>query len=389
MALPSSSQALEQATTTSSEYRLESTSAKIRIRILPPEKSFSQKHVKIATKIHRLVGEYPDAWLGGISPKYWALTTLESLYDLLFKATSHTEDPAWRKRKFGEIKDHLTKCAHQYFPPINKGSMAKSIAKESGISGAELSSTSSQRPRSKPVTRKRPAAEPLLQAPRKQPCHQLMAVSALTDNDTQCPLTDRSLSSELKQYNDGMTDNFKIMTNKLQTLASTNDAKLAHEQLDLDRLKGQMRDVITATGPRSELGETAERQNRYRSPESVTSAVLKEKEHELNAAQAHLGQLIKKNEKTRAASSVATEKVERLKAQVIELTEYTVFIRYMNRLFEVGPKGMKRVVDALSEQGLEFEMLIGEGVSRGQVSADKSKQKPTRGAGSRVSGHGK
>ncbi|KAH7147685.1 hypothetical protein DER46DRAFT_671463 [Fusarium sp. MPI-SDFR-AT-0072] len=204
--------------------------------------------------------------------------------------------------------------------------MDKSTVKESDISGTESSSTSSQRLQPKPVTRKRPAAEPLLQTPRKQPCHQLMAVSAMTDDGTQCPLTDRSLSSELKQYNDA---------------------------------------------------------------ESVTSAVLKEKGHELDAAQAHLEQLIKKNEKTQAAISVATEKVERLKTQVVELTEYTVFIRYMSRLCEAGPKGLKRVVDALSEQGLEFEMLIGEGVSGGQVSADKCKWKPTRGAGFRAIGHGK
>ncbi|KAI7767330.1 hypothetical protein LZL87_013079 [Fusarium oxysporum] len=358
---PSSSRALEQATSTSSECSLESTSAKIGIRIHPPENSFSQKNVKVTTNIHRLIGEHPDAWLGDINPKYWALATHESLYNLLFNATSHMNDPTQRKQKFGEIKDYLTKCAHPYFPPLHKGPMDKSTVKKSDISGTESSSTSSQRLQPKPVTRKRPAAEPLLQTPRKQPCHQLMAVSAKTDDGTQGPLTDRSLSSELKQYNNGMTDNFKIMTNELQTLTSTNDANLAHEQLNSDRLKA----------------------------ESVTSAVLKEKRHELDAAQAHLEQLIKKNEKTQAAISVATEKVERLKAQVVELTEYTVFIRYISRLCEAGPKGLKRVVDALSEQGLEFEMLIGEGVSGGQVSADKCKWKPTRGAGFRAIGHGK
>ncbi|KAG7406391.1 hypothetical protein Forpe1208_v014041 [Fusarium oxysporum f. sp. rapae] len=134
--------------------------------------------------------------------------------------------------------------------------MDKSTVKKSDISGTESSSTSSQRLQPKPVTRKRPAAEPLLQTPRKQPCHQLMAVSAKTDDGTQCPLTDRSLSSELKQYNDGMTDNFKIMTNELQTLASTNDANLAHEQLHSDRLKGQMHDVTTAAGSVTELKDS-------------------------------------------------------------------------------------------------------------------------------------
>jgi hypothetical protein len=40
-------------------------------------------------------------------------------------------------------------------------------------------------------------------------------------------------------------------------------------------------------------------------------------------------------------------------------------------LCDAGPKGLERVVDALSEQGLEFKTLIYEHVSDGQASVDK------------------
>ncbi|TVY60263.1 hypothetical protein Focb16_v003660 [Fusarium oxysporum f. sp. cubense] len=272
-------------------------------------------------------------------------------------------DPAQRKQKFDEIKHHLTgrartgagptvgipslrpehvKRAHYYFPPAHKGHANKSTVEESGNSGAESSAPSSQGLRPNPMTRKRPAAEPLLQASSKQPRHQQMAASDITGDSTQCHPTKHSLSSEFDQYHDRVAGSYQKMIHTLHTLASiTKDSNLEGA--------GQ----------------------------------------ELDAAQAYLHQLTKKNEKTQAAISIATEKVERLKAQLGEYTEYTVFIGHMSRLCEAGPKGLKRVVDALSERGAEFEMLIGEGISGGQVSADRWKWKPTRDAGFRASGHGK
>ncbi|QGI70978.1 hypothetical protein CEK26_003312 [Fusarium fujikuroi] len=52
---------------------------------------------------------------------------------------------------------------------------------------------------------------------------------------------------------------------------------------------------------------------------------------------------------------ITDEKVEHVPAQY---DEYLVFIEYMALLCDVGPKGLERMVDALSEQGLDFETLV-------------------------------
>ncbi|EXK28836.1 hypothetical protein FOMG_14727 [Fusarium oxysporum f. sp. melonis 26406] len=322
-------------------------------------------------------------------------------------------DPAQRKQKFDEIKHHLTgrartgagptvgipslrpehvKRAHYYFPPAHKGHANKSTVEESGNSGAESSAPSSQGLRPNPMTRKRPAAEPLLQASSKQPRHQQMAASDITGDSTQCHPTKHSLSSEFDQYHDRVAGSYQKMIHTLHTLASITKDRLVGEQVDLDSLKSQMRDVTVITESVTKLKDsisTIKADMAAHASELITSSNLEGAGQELDAAQAYLHQLTKKNEKTQAAISIATEKVERLKAQLGEYTEYIVFIGHMSRLCEAGPKGLKRVVDALSERGAEFEMLIGEGISGGQVSADRWKWKPTRDAGFRASGHGK
>ncbi|TXB97300.1 hypothetical protein FocTR4_00011368 [Fusarium oxysporum f. sp. cubense] len=87
--------------------------------------------------------------------------------------------------------------------------------------------------------------------------------------------------------------------------------------------------------------------------------------------EAHLGKLIKELEETQASIYITDEKVERVAAQQDEFDEYRVFIGHMILLCDAGPKGLERVVDALSEQGLEFKTLIYEHVSDGQASFDK------------------
>ncbi|KAL7756604.1 hypothetical protein ACKLNR_013620 [Fusarium oxysporum f. sp. zingiberi] len=268
MASCSSSRAPKRATSTSSQCSPESTSANNGILKIFLSKSDVKKYGLLTSKFHRLVGQYPGAWLRGVNAESWVLDTLESLYNLVFNATCNMHDPAQRKQKFDEIKHHLTgrartgagptvgipslrpehvKRAHYYFPPAHKGHANKSTVEESGNSGAESSAPSSQGLRPNPTTRKRPAAEPLLQASSKQPRHQQMAASDITGDSTQCHPTKHSLSSEFDQYHDRVAGSYQKMIHTLHTLASITKDRLVGEQVDLDRLKSQMRDVTVVT----------------------------------------------------------------------------------------------------------------------------------------------
>lgn len=100
---------------------------------------------------------------------------------------------------------------------------------------------------------------------------------------------------------------------------------------------------------------------------SNTSATLEERSQELEEVQARLGRLVEEVEEAQASMDITDEKVEHVPAQY---DEYRVFIEYIALICDVGPKGLERVVDALSEQGLEFETLIYKHVGDGQSSVD-------------------
>lgn len=144
-------------------------------------------------------------------------------------------------------------------------------------------------------------------------------------------------------------DNFLKMLNKLLTLASTTVARLARErEVASDRVKSQVDGVANARECFTKLKDAtstlmaemeahvANEKKLQRaktfieaaSPEvwstvlrvrenakSNTSAALKEKCHELEVVQAHLGKLIKELEETQASIYITDEKVERVAAQ--------------------------------------------------------------------------
>ncbi|KAM0083952.1 hypothetical protein ACKRZS_003848 [Fusarium odoratissimum] len=269
-----------------------------------------------------------------LGTEYWTLGTLESLYNLLSDTTRDMHDPNQRREKFGQIKVYLAKCAvvdawrgmkptlypkrlqdaQLCFSPATKDPTDENTVVESEKSEAEPSIPSPERPQPNPVTRKHPATESLPEAFPKQPRQQQIAVSAMAGDNTERAKT-----------------------------------------------------FIEAASP--EVWSTVLRV--HENAKSNTSAALEEKCHELEVVQAHLGKLIKELEETQASIYITDEKVERVAAQQDEFDEYRVFIGHMILLCDAGPKGLERVVDALSEQGLEFKTLIYEHVSDGQASFDK------------------
>ncbi|RKK73390.1 hypothetical protein BFJ69_g9393 [Fusarium oxysporum] len=369
MAPPSSSRALERATSTSSECSPESIFANTGILIHPWETTFCKKHAKVATKTYRLIGEYVNIWLGDINPEYWTLGTLESLYNLLSDTTRDMHDPDQRREKFGQIKVYLAKCAvvdawrgmkptlypkrlqdaQLCFSPVTKDPTDENTVVESEKSEAEPSIPSPERPQPNPVTRKHPATESLPEAFSKQPRQQQIAVSAMAGDNTEFLSTDCDLIFELKQYQDGAMDNFLKLLDKLLTLASTTVARLACErEVASDRVKSQVDGVAntrecftklkdaTSTLMADMEAHVANEKKLQRaktfieaaSPEvwstvlrvhedatSNTSAALEEKCYELEVVQAHLGKLIKELEETRASIYITDEKVERVAAQ--------------------------------------------------------------------------
>ncbi|KAF5564706.1 hypothetical protein FPHYL_4563 [Fusarium phyllophilum] len=323
------------------------------IRIHPWETVLSEKIAKVAAKIYRLLGEYVNIWLGDINPQYWTLGTLESLYDLLFHATRHMNDPNQRKEKFGDIKIYLVTCAFAdawrgmkpivyprhlqdaqlFFSTARRDLMDETRVDESDRSETEPSLPTPERPRTNPVTRKHPAAESLHAAFPKQPRRLDIAVSAMAGDNTESLSTDCDLISEVKRYQDGATDSFLEITKVL----------VANQEI-LQRtshfIEAVSPEVWSAVSWNHEIGK------------SSTRAALEEKCQKLEAARVRLVKL-----------------VEELKED--EFGEYIDFIGHMAMLCEAGSKGLMRVVDALSEQGLEFETLIDEHGSDGQASAEK------------------
>ncbi|KAF5635979.1 hypothetical protein F52700_5293 [Fusarium sp. NRRL 52700] len=182
-----SSRALEQATST--DVQCSSIFADTGIRIHPWESAYIKNFAKLATKVYRLVGEYLDIWLGDISPEYWTLGTLSSLYDLLFNATRHIDDPDKRQEKLGDIKLYLVTCAFAdawrglrptlyprrlrdaslFFSISQKDFANGSIVDDNDASETEPSITSPERSQTNPVTRKHPATESLDEPFPKQP----------------------------------------------------------------------------------------------------------------------------------------------------------------------------------------------------------------------------
>ncbi|EMT68983.1 hypothetical protein FOC4_g10005080 [Fusarium odoratissimum] len=263
-------------------------------------------------------------------------------------------DPNQRREKFGQIKVYLAKCAvvdawrgmkptlypkrlqdaQLCFSPATKDPTDENTVVESEKSEAEPSIPSPERPQPNPVTRKHPATESLPEAFPQQPRQQQIAVSAMAGDNTEV------LQLPIQTYN---TD--------------------FHSSSQRRRAKT----FIEAASP--EVWSTVLRV--HENAKSNTSAALEEKCHELEVVQAHLGKLIKELEETQASIYITDEKVERVAAQQDEFDEYRVFIGHMILLCDAGPKGLERVVDALSEQGLEFKTLIYEHVSDGQASFDK------------------
>lgn len=164
----------------------------------------------------------------------------------------------------------------------------------------------------------------------------------------------RSLNDDMAKAKESLTK----LKDSVSTLAADMEAHAANEK-ELQSAK----DAIEAAG--SEVWSTVWRI--HEKAKSNTSSILEEKSQELGAIQARLSRLIEEVEEAQASMDITDEKVERVPAQY---DEYRVFIEYMAQLCDVGPKGLERVVDAVSELGIEFETLIYEHVGDGQSSVD-------------------
>ncbi|CCT75718.1 uncharacterized protein FFB20_00966 [Fusarium fujikuroi] len=150
-------------------------------------------------------------------------------------------------------------------------------------------------------------------------------------------------SDRIKSLNDDVANAKESLTklkDSVSTLMADMEAHAANEK-ELQSAKN----VVEAAG--SGVWSTVWRV--HEKAKSNTSATLEEKSQELDEM------------------DITDEKVEHVPAQY---DEYLVFIEYMALLCDVGPKGLERMVDALSEQGLDFETLVYELVGDGQSSAD-------------------
>ncbi|KAI1046105.1 hypothetical protein LB505_013310 [Fusarium chuoi] len=288
---------------------------------------------------------------------------------------------------------HLQNARLAFSISHHQGPTDETTADKSVSSETNPSIPTPERPRTNSVTRKHPATESFLETSPKQPRRQEIAVSF--------PSTDYDLIPELKRHQDGAKDSFLKMLYKLPILSSTAVDELERErEITSDRIRSlnddmakakesltklkdsvstlaadmeahaanekelqSAKDAIEAAG--SEVWSTVWRI--HEKAKSNTSSILEEKSQELGAIQARLSRLIEEVEEAQASMDITDEKVERVPAQY---DEYRVFIEYMAQLCDVGPKGLERVVDAVSELGIEFETLIYEHVGDGQSSVD-------------------
>lgn len=187
--------------------------------------------------------------------------------------------------------------------------------------------------------------------------HKLPILSSTTVDKLE---REREITSDrIRSLNDDVANAQETSTklkDSVSNLAADMEAHAANEK-ELQSAKN----VVEAAG--SGVWSTVWRV--HEKAKSNTSATLEEKSQELEEVQARLGRLIEEVEEAQASMDITDEKIEHVTAQY---DEYRVFIKYMALIFDTGPKGLERVVDALSEQGLKFETLIYEHVGDGQSS---------------------
>ncbi|RKL25322.1 hypothetical protein BFJ72_g14002 [Fusarium proliferatum] len=348
------------------------------IRIHPWDRVFSKNLANVAINIYRLIGEYVNIWFGDINPEYWTRITLQN---------------AWRGMKPTLYPRHLQNARLAFSIYHHQGPTDATAADESDKSEVNPSIPTPERPRTNSVTRKHPAAESFLETSPKQPCRQEITVSLRS--------TDCDLILELKQHQDGAKDSFLKLLHRLPILSSTAVDELERErEITSDRIRSLNDDMANAKESLTKLRDSvstlmadmeahAANEKELQSAKNVieaagsgfwstvwrvhektksnTSATLEERSQELEEVQARLGRLVEEVEEAQASMDITDEKVEHVPAQY---DEYRVFIEYMALICDVGPKGLERVVDALSEQGLEFETLIYKHVGDGQSSVD-------------------
>ncbi|KAF5980309.1 hypothetical protein FBULB1_5292 [Fusarium bulbicola] len=326
--------------------------------IHPWERRLSQKLAKLATKIHRLLGEYVNLWLGDINPEYWTLGTLERLYNLLFDATRRINNLKQRKEKFDDIKIYLVAGAvadawHGMKPTVYPRRLRdahiffsaphRDLTGESDRSETQPSIPTAQNSQTNPVTSKHPATESLKASP-KQPRRQEIAVPATTGDNTEFLSTDCDLISELKQCQDDAKDSFLKMLRRLPTLEQLESERavtsqhikslkndLANAKECVPKLEDATSYLITGSAAHIANEETLQRAKpiiEAASPEAWsvvlwiheyakanTSAALDENLKQLEAMEARFGRLAKELEEAQASMDITDEKVERLAAQ--------------------------------------------------------------------------
>ncbi|RBA18069.1 hypothetical protein FPRO05_11087 [Fusarium proliferatum] len=373
------------------------------IRIHPWDRVFSENLANVAINIYRLIGEYVNTWFGDINPEYWTRSTLQSLQTLLLHAISHIDNRINGKRGFARsrLTWHLQNARLAFSIYHHQGPTDATAADESDKSEVNPSIPTPERTRTNSVTRKHPAAESFLETSPKQPRRQEITVSVTTGNNTGLRSTDCDLILELKQHQDGAKDSFLKLLHRLPILSSTAVDELERErEVTSDRIRSLNDDMANAKESSTKLRDSvstlmadmeahAANEKELQSAKNVieaagsgvwstvwrvhekaksnTSATLEERSQELEEVQARLGRLVEEVEEAQASMDITDEKVEHVPAQY---DEYRVFIEYMALICDVGPKGLERVVDALSEQGLEFETLIYKHVGDGQSSVD-------------------